>query len=74
MRRGVVICKVVTQVCVTGGPADVEFSLFSVFLDPVIAHMHSLGPFLDNGFVCNVISGGIVGFELCSILGVAHLF
>jgi hypothetical protein len=74
MRRGVVLCKVVTQVCVSGGAADVELSLFNAVLDPVIAHVHSLGPFLENGFVCNAISGGIAGFELCSILGVAHLF
>jgi hypothetical protein len=74
MRRGMVLCKVVTQVCVAGVPADVELSLFNAVLDPVIAHVHSLGPFLENGFVCNVISGGIVAFELCSILGVTHLF
>jgi hypothetical protein len=69
MGRGVVLCKIVTQVCVYGGPADVEFSLFNGVLDPVIAHVHSLEPFLENGFVCNAISGGIVRFELCSIWG-----
>jgi hypothetical protein len=74
MRRGVVLCKVVTQVFVSGGPANVLCSLLDAVLDPVVAHVHSLGPFLENGFVCNAISGGIVGFELCSILWVAHLF
>jgi hypothetical protein len=73
-RAGVVLCKVVTQVCVSGGPADVELSLLNAVLDPVIAHVHNLGSFLENGFVCNAIIGGIVCFELCSILGVAHLF
>jgi hypothetical protein len=72
MRRGVVLCRVVTQVCVSGGPPDVQLSLFNAVLDLVIAHVHSLGPFLENGFVCNAISGGIVCFELCSILGVPH--
>jgi hypothetical protein len=69
MRRGVVLCKVVTQVCVSGGRADVELSLFNAVLDPVIAHIHSIGPFLEKCFVCNAISRGIVCFELCSILG-----
>jgi hypothetical protein len=74
MRRGVVLCKVVTQVCVSGGSADVELSLFDAVLDSVISHVHSIGLFLKECFVCNTISGGIVGFELCSILGVPHLF
>jgi hypothetical protein len=67
MRWGVVLYKVVTQVFVSGGPSDVELSLFNGVLDPVIAHVHSPGTFVENGFVCNAISGGIVGFELCSI-------
>jgi hypothetical protein len=51
MRQGVVLCKVVTQVCVSGGPADVELSLFNAVLDAVVAHVHSLGTVLENGFV-----------------------
>jgi hypothetical protein len=50
MRRGVVLCKLVTQVCVTGGPADVELSLLDAVLDPVITHVHRLRPCLENGF------------------------
>jgi hypothetical protein len=42
MRRGAVLCKVVNQVCVSGGPADVELSLFNAVLDPVLVHVHSL--------------------------------
>jgi hypothetical protein len=53
MGRGVVLCKVVTQVCVTRGPADVRLSLLNVVLDPVVVHVHILGSFLDNCFVCN---------------------
>jgi hypothetical protein len=70
--RGVVLCKVVTQVCVTGGAADVEFSLLDAVLDPVVARIHSFGSFLENSFVCNSICGGVVSFELCSVLGVSH--
>jgi hypothetical protein len=33
-----------------GGAADDDLSLFNAVLDPVIAHAHSLGPFLENGF------------------------
>jgi hypothetical protein len=72
MGRGVVLCKVVTQVCVTGVPADVELSLLDAVLDPLVAHIHSLGSFLENIFVCNSICCGVVGFELSSVLGVSH--
>jgi hypothetical protein len=68
----VVLCRVVTQVGVTGGPADVELSLLDAVLDPVVAHIYSFGSFLEKSFVCNSSCGGVVGFELCSILGVAH--
>jgi hypothetical protein len=70
--RGEVFSKVVTQVCVTRGPADVELSLLDAVLDPVVAHIHSLGSFLENSFVCNSICGGVAGFDLCSILEVSH--
>jgi hypothetical protein len=72
MGQRLVICKVVTQVGVTGAPDDIELSLLDVVLDPLVAHVHSLGSFLENSFVCNSICGGVVSFELCSILGVAH--
>jgi hypothetical protein len=74
MGRGVVLRKVVTQVCVTGGPADVKVSLLNAVLDPVVEHVHSLVSFLEDSFVCNSICCGVVGFELCSILGVSHSF
>jgi hypothetical protein len=55
MGRGVVLCKVVTQVGVTGGAADIKLSLLDAVLDPVVAHIHSFGSFLENSFVCNSI-------------------
>jgi hypothetical protein len=36
-----------------------------------LTHIHSLGSLLENSFVCNSICGGVVGFELCSVLGVS---
>jgi hypothetical protein len=74
MGRGVVLPKVVTQVCVTSGPADVKLPLLDAVLDPGVAHVHSVGFFSENGFVCNSICYGVVGFELCRILGVSHFF
>jgi hypothetical protein len=54
--------KVVTQVCVTWGPADVKLSLLDVVLYLVVAHVHSFGHFLENCFFGNSICGGVVFF------------
>jgi hypothetical protein len=73
MGWGVVLRKVVTQVCVTWGPAGGKCSLLNAVLDPVVTHVHSLGPSLENCFVCNSICFCVVGFDLCCILWVSRL-
>jgi hypothetical protein len=59
-------------VCVTWGPADVKLSLLDAVLDLVVAHVHSIGPFLENFSFGNSICCVIVCFELCCILWMSH--
>jgi hypothetical protein len=56
-----------------GRPAGVKLSLLNAVLDPIVAHVHSLGIFLEYCFVGNSICGGVVRFELCCILWMSHL-
>ena len=65
--------EVVSEVCFTGRPVDVELSLFDSVSNPIESHVDCLGLVLLDGSICDSISSAVVGSDWSCGLGMSHL-
>jgi hypothetical protein len=64
--------EVITHMCVTRHPTNIKLSLFHSVLYPVKVHVHGFGTFLLENFVDDSIGCGVIYFQICGLLWVAH--
>ena len=61
--RAVVYCEIVSQICFSFGPIDLELALGNAVSEPVEAHVDGFGSVLLDGVVENTIDGAVVSSD-----------
>jgi hypothetical protein len=67
-----VLSEIITHIGVTRCPTYIELVLFNSVFYPAESRVHCFGALLLDCVIDDAICGGVVSFELCGILCVAH--
>jgi hypothetical protein len=67
-----ILSEIITHVGVTRHPTHIALVLFNSVFDPVEYHVHGFEALLLDCVIDDTICCGVVGFELCGVLFVAH--
>ena len=61
--RAVVFCEIVSQICFSRGPIDLELALGNAVAEPVEAYVNGIGSILFDGVVEDTVGSAVVGSD-----------
>jgi hypothetical protein len=72
MRWRMMLSEIITHIGVTRLPSYIELVLFNSVFYPVEYHVHCFGALLLDCVIDDAICCGVISFEFCGFLSVAH--